>query len=173
MEESTASVLVMQICGKTLYAVAPAQTLRCALLWRGVVPVARPSGPGQCPSLAFPPRSPRVAASRRVGSPWKRQTRKPVVAGAWVFQIDLFPWRMRGTQGQVTLKTVFLVSLYSFLYFVPLKQNTTVDFYITFTRDGWRTAYIQQAGPATDHWLWQTTWLVDKSEDLLKIPETF
>jgi hypothetical protein len=49
---------------------------------------------------------------------------------------------MRGTQGQVTLKTVFLVSLYSFLYFVPLKQNTTVDFYITFNRDGWRTAHI-------------------------------
>ena len=57
---------VKQICGKTLYAVAPDQTLRCALLWRGVVPVARPSGPGQCPSLAFPPRSPRVAASRRI-----------------------------------------------------------------------------------------------------------
>jgi len=49
---------------------------------------------------------------------------------------------MRGTQGQVTLKTVFLVSLYSFLYVVPLKQNTTVDFNTTFTRDGWRTAYI-------------------------------
>ena len=32
LDESTASVLVMQICGKTLYAVAPAQTLRCALL---------------------------------------------------------------------------------------------------------------------------------------------
>jgi len=49
---------------------------------------------------------------------------------------------MRGTQGHVTLKTVFFVSLYSFLYFVPLEQNTTDDFNITFTRDGWRIAYI-------------------------------
>lgn len=150
----------MQISGKTLYAVAPAQTLRCALLWRGVVPVARPSGPGQCPSLAFSPRSPRLAASSRVGSPWKRQTRKSVVAGAWGFQIDLFPWRMRGTQGQVTLKTVFLVSLYSFLYFVPLKQNTTVNFHITFTRDGWRLTAGEM--PTTNKTVQQLTTDYDK-----------
>jgi len=110
----------MQICGKTLYAVAPAQTLRCALLWRGVVPVARPSGPGQCPSLAFPPRSPRVAASRRVGSPWKRQTWKPVVAGAWVFSNRLVPlthaWHARSchTENSVSRLPLFVSLLCPF-----------------------------------------------------------
>jgi hypothetical protein len=59
---------------------------------------------------------------------------------------------MRGTQGQVTLKTVFPVSLYSLLYFCPFgTKHTAADFNITFISDGWQTAYIKRDGPATDH----------------------